>query len=148
MGNRSWMWIGPAVLLGIVALTPLWIITLPLAALVAVPGLILFAFVCAARAVGGAVKAAARRDPGEALRAARRLAFALAAFGFLEILAGISANVDIALAGAPPTAEEKRAGRERAYRGGWLAGLSAVAAFACQPRARPGKKPEADDDLA
>ncbi|MFO0952694.1 MAG: hypothetical protein U0835_16410 [Isosphaeraceae bacterium] len=70
--------------------------------------------------------------------------------GLILTLQGIMLAMDTALAGAPPSEEEKRFGRMVAYSGGTLAGAAVVAAYALEWRYRSAGKPKAAaiDELA
>jgi hypothetical protein len=63
--------------------------------------------------------------------------------GLIIILHGIVIGFDTALAGAPPSEEQKRFGRKLAYAGGVIAAVSVVAAYAIELRSRcvPAKDP-------
>jgi hypothetical protein len=89
---------------------------------------------------------------GRVVRPAQVAAVWVAYLGLILILHGILLGFDTALAGAPPTAEEKRFGRMVAYLGGAIAGVSVVAAYATEIWLRiVGEKPDKGfplDDLA
>lgn len=57
--------------------------------------------------------------------------------GFVLILHGVVICFDTALAGAPPTAAEKRFGNNLAYLGAVVAGTSAVSSYLLDPGRRP-----------
>ncbi|MEW4571134.1 hypothetical protein AB1L88_24960 [Tautonia sp. JC769] len=113
------------ILAGVLVLTTVCPILLPLALLIGYPSLVVIG-------LGYAVLGAT----GRLERPAEVAAVWAAYLGLFLTLQGIVICFDTALAGAPPTAGEKRFGTRLAYLGGGIAGVSALLAYGIDLRHR------------
>ncbi len=113
-------------------------IFLPLAVFIGYPWLLIIGVALLLKSLKGEIK-----SPGQT-------AFLWAIYlGFVMILHGVTICSDSALAGAPPSEEQKRFGNGLAYLGAAIAGISAIAAYLLElarRAARSGGVPAAIDD--
>jgi hypothetical protein len=122
---------------GVLVATILCPILLPLAILIGYPSLVIIGIGYAIHGFAGRLD----RPAGVATVWAAYL-------GLFLILHGIVICFDTALAGAPPTAEEKRFGTRLAYLGGGIAGVSVLLAYLLDVRHRAkGKQGRKDTSL-
>lgn len=131
----------------------LWPIGLPLLFLTAYPCLALGGAWFTLCAIWSMATGMWKKEPWRIVRAVQQIGFAGGCLGLLALLVGIAMGIDSALAGAPPTFEEKARGRTIAYNGAAVAVGSLVVAYMMDlvGRKLAGKEPEKRllaDDLA